>query len=90
MRIAGQRLGRIVYENLVDLRLRDALDLEHLGHGRVQQVAVAVAAELFEPVLGVYVVRHQNPILRSLVAQLPVDIVLLENGGNRGKLMKLA
>ena len=70
-RVEGQRPGRIVNENLIDLRLRDALDLEHLGHGRVQQVAVPVAAELFEPVLGVYVVRHQNSLLRSLVAQLP-------------------
>ena len=73
-----QRPGRIVDENLGYLRLRDALDLGHLGHGRGEDVAEPVAAELLEPVLGVDVVRHQDPVLRSLVAQLPG-----EEGGQR-------
>ena len=36
-------------------------------------MTVPVTAEVLEPVLGVYVVRYQNPLLRIVVAQLPGD-----------------
>ena len=64
----GQPAFGVVDEDLVHLVLRDAPD-QHLRHDVVQDVRVAVAAILGEPVLGVDVVRDHDLVLVALLHQ---------------------
>lgn len=64
----GQPAFGVVDEDLVHLVLRDAPP-QHLGHDVLQDVRVAVASELGEPVLGVDVVGDHDLVLVALLHQ---------------------